>query len=134
MLVCIHKYKYFLLVEILHLNFFASSSQLLFENLPNICLLFGLYASNVSPPPPPVCLALQEGGTWPVKTFCTKTALASGTMNSGRQEAADIDPAGSKIIFLARAQLIPMMSSQSLMKTLKGAEKYVWTVWTWHTT
>ena len=134
MLVCIHKYKYFLLVEILHLNFFASSSQLLFENLPNICLLFGLYASNVSPPPPPVCLALQEGGTWPVKTFCTKTALASGTLNSGRQEAADIDPAGSKIIFLARAQLIPMMSSQSLMKTLKGAEKYVWTVWTWYTT
>ena len=115
-------------------KFVASSSQLLFENLPNICLLFGLYASNVSPPPPPVCLALQEGGTWPVKTFCTKTALASGTMNSGRQEAADIDPAGSKIIFLARAQLIPMMSSQSLMKTLKGAEKYVWTVWTWHTT
>ena len=115
-------------------KFVASSSQLLFENLPNICLLFGLYASNVSPPPPPVCLALQEGGTWPVKTFCTKTALASGTLNSGRQEAADIDPAGSKIIFLARAQLIPMMSSQSLMKTLKGAEKYVWTVWTWHTT
>ena len=115
-------------------KFVASSSQLLFENLPNICLLLGLYASNVPPPPPPVCLALQEGGTWPVKTFCTKTALASGTLNSGRQEAADIDPAGSKIIFLARAQPIPMMSSQSLMKTLKGAEKYVWTVWTWHTT
>ena len=76
-------------------KFVASSSQLLFENLPNICLLFALYASNVSPPPPPVCLALQEGGTWPVKTFCTKTALASGTLNSGRQEeAADIDVPG----------------------------------------
>ena len=72
-------------------KFVASSSQLLFENLPNICLLFGLYASNVPPPPPPVCLALQEGGTWPVKT---KTALASGTLNSGRQEAADIDVPG----------------------------------------